>query len=202
MRTYTIEKTVYTFDELSADAQQNALEELSDINVGYEWWDSDYDDFKTIADIIGINIKNIYFSGFYSQGDGACFEGEYSYKKDSVKNIQKYAPLDTELHTIAKRLRDTQKSNFYSITATIKHSGHYSHEYCTNINVYINNPASDYEEDADEKIAEEIRDILRDFMRWIYNHLEKQYYFLTSKEAILETIEANEYEFDINGVLD
>ena len=38
-------------------------------------------------------------------------------------------------------------------------------------------------------------------MRWSYRLLEREYEYLTSDDAIKETIEANEYEFDENGNL-
>lgn len=49
MRTYTTEHTVYKFEELSEEAQQNALEKLYDINVDWSWWEYIYDDAKDIG---------------------------------------------------------------------------------------------------------------------------------------------------------
>jgi hypothetical protein len=75
----------------------------------------------------------IYFSGFSSQGDGACFEGTYRYKKGSVKAIKAHAPQDKELHRIAKGLQEAQRPTRYSITANIKHRGRYYHPGCMEI---------------------------------------------------------------------
>jgi hypothetical protein len=44
-----------------------------------------------------------------------------------------------------------------------------------------------------------LKDILRDYMRWIYRTLEKEYDYMTSEEAIKETIIANDYEFTKDG---
>ena len=41
--------TVYTFDELSDDAKQNAVENLYDLNIDYDWWESTYEDAKQIG---------------------------------------------------------------------------------------------------------------------------------------------------------
>jgi hypothetical protein len=195
--TITKKYTVCKFSELSEDARQEALEKLYDINVDFDWWDSDYDDFKAIGKILGIDIGNIYFSGFASQGDGACFEGNYRYNKGSSKAIREYAPQDKELHRIADSLRQIQRERFYKVTAHIKQSGHYSHKYCTEITV-SHSDTGDY---MDTETSEAITETLRDFMEWIYRQLNKQYDYLTSHEAIIETIEANDYNFFENGRL-
>lgn len=192
MRTITTE--VYKFEELDEETQERVIENNRDINVDYQWWDFIYDDVKKIGKILGINIKNIYFSRFYSQGDGACFEGSYSYAKESVKKIKEYAPLDEELHKIAKDLYLLQKNHFYRLSANVEHSGHYYHEFCTNITVYDD----DYYDISDDTI-EGMKEILRSFMQWIYSILEKECNYLTSDEAIKETIIANEYEFTEEG---
>ena len=38
----TIETVVYDFDELSDEAKQKAINNLSDINVDYGWWEFQY----------------------------------------------------------------------------------------------------------------------------------------------------------------
>ena len=42
---------------------------------------------------------------------------------------------------------------------------------------------------------------LRSFEHWALTLLRREYDYFTSEEAIIETIEANEYEFDENGNL-
>lgn len=44
----TIKINLYKFDELVVDAQQNAIEDNSLINVDYDWWNTTYDDAKSI----------------------------------------------------------------------------------------------------------------------------------------------------------
>lgn len=188
----TITKELYTFDELSDTAKQKALESLSDINTDYEWWN--YEDYTNIGKIFGIQIDKIYFSGFSSQGDGACFEGHYRYNKDAPKKIREYAPLDTRLHDIADTLQSIQKGQFYQLMSDTKHRGHYYHENCTETSVYRND-----NKDITREVEKQLIDTLKDFMKWIYRSLEKDYDHLTSEEAIKETIQLNEYEFYETG---
>jgi hypothetical protein len=134
----TIEKTIYTFDELSDDA-------------------------KECAKIIGIDIDNVYYSGFWSQGDGACFEGSYSYKKGSVAAIKAYAPKCTELHNIAKQLQDLEKRLFYREICQIEHSGRYYDKYSMVVHC------------SDHDLGSEFKSIFSDFANWIYKQLEREY---------------------------
>lgn len=191
----TIELTAYSFDELSKEAKEKAIERFQNINVEHDWYDFVFDDAKTIASLMGIDIKRIFFSGFWSQGDGACFEGDYSYKKDSVKAVKEYAPTDEKLHSIVERLSAIQKSNFYKLSARVEHSGYYYHSKCTTVHVYKD---GNYTSDENETILTEC---LRDMMDWIYSQLEKEYEWNTCESSIIEAIESNGYEFTIDGKL-
>lgn len=193
MRTKEIK--LYTFDELSEEAKEKAINTHRDWNVDYYWWDFVYDDAKDIASIIGIDIDNIWFSGFWSQGDGACFVGTYRYVPGSVKKIKDHAPHDTELHSIAKNLQITQSKAQYQLYASVR-KNHFRHEHENSVDVSIDH-GWDYE--FDESIARDLIDSLRDFMRWIYRRLEDEHRYLTSDEVVAETLVSNEVEFDENG---
>lgn len=195
-QTRTLSYKSLQFNELSDAAKEKALEWARDIdlNTGYDWWDSVFDDAKEVGKLMGITVDNIFFSGFASQGDGACFEGSYQYNKGGLKEVMSYAPQDEELHRIAVAFQETQKPAFYGLSARVKHRGHYYHKYETDIDVF--DATGDY---ASKEFTEAVTDLLRDFMEWIYRQLEKEYDYQTSDEALIETIEANEYEFFQDG---
>ncbi len=201
-RTYT----VYKFNELSEEQQKKVLDRYRDFNTdeNSDWYDSVYDDAKQVAELMGIDVDKIYFSGFWSQGDGACFEGRYSYKKGSLKAVKSYAPLDNELHRIAKELTAIQKQNFYKLEARIKHSGFYQHSNCTKF--YITKEGEYYFDSNDSYVRDNDKaalvPVIRDFMDWIYKQLEKEYEYLTSDEAIKESLIANDYDFTNEGRID
>ena len=187
------EKVVYRFEELEEDAKEKAREWYRNGTTDYEWYDTVFDEAKEIGRLMGIEISNIFFSGFYSQGDGACFEGSYAYAKGSVKKIKEYAPKDEKLHRIALALQKEQRKEFYEIEAKVKHRGHYQHEGCTEISVW--NGYSDVQ----AKTEEAIKEALRDYMCWIYRTLEREYEWLNSDEQVDEAIIVNEYEFEEDG---
>ena len=192
MRTIMVKKTLYQFHELPEDAKQYAIS-----TYWYEDWDYEgvFYDAKQIGKCMGIDIDDIYFRGFCSQGDGACFTGHYRYAKAGVKAVMEYAPQDKELHRIAKELQEVQRKCFYKLYATITQSGMYCHEGAMRFEIYsCDNNYTEIEEAG-------LKEALRDFARWIYKSLEEQYEYETSEEAVLEACEANGYEFDEKGNL-
>lgn len=192
----TIEIQLFKFDELSSEAQKTAIENVqSDENyLSYEWYDSVYEWATTAGKLMGVDVDKIYFSGFSSQGDGACFEGDYQYVKGSVKAIETEFPTNKELQNIAFKLYTLQRKNFYQLTALVNHSGYYYHEMCTRINVGTKEDTY-FSGDTED----ELKDILRDFMRWLYSSLEREYNFLMSDENIKEHLLCNDYQFLENG---
>lgn len=194
----TIETTVYQFDELSAPARDRALAKFREWESQDTHW-SEYteEDFRTIAGILGIDIDNVYWAGFWSQGDGASFTGRYRYNPGSAGAIRAHAPQDTELHRIADTLQDSQRRAFYAVSTEISQSGHYCHE--MTMRFESNNRYSDNR--LPDGPVETVEEALRDLARWFYRQLKSAYEWATSDETLSENIRLNEYEFDGNGTL-
>ncbi len=207
----TICTTVYRFEELSDGAKEKARDWYRALGPQDDWWDAVYEDFGRISEILGIEIKTtparligggtrgkpcIWFSGFWSQGDGACFEGHLSHARGASQKIRDYAPKDAALHAIADRLHAIQRRNFYQLAATASHRGRYSHEYCMSVDVTRNSPTwQPPTEDAEGIVTE----ALRDLARWLYRQLEAGYDHLTSDDAVEDAIVVNEYTFTEAG---
>lgn len=208
------ETLVYKFEELSDEAKEKARNWWRESGLDYEWWECTFEYVSEVADILGIDLRtrkvrlangdmrsgciNIEFSGFYSQGDGACFNGTYAYAKDSLKKITKTWPEEHDLQSIAKALQEVQRTANYELRATVSpgaRSNFYSHEMTRHIEVWHN---VDHDRLTDE-MEEGIKEALQDFMRWIYAKLKEEYNYLNSDEQVDEAILANGYEFDENG---
>ena len=197
-----IEKTIYQFSELSDKAKERARDWYRGCIESDEL--TDYDYWTAIADVLGIKFDQrkgsskpcVWWSGFASQCDGACFEGHYTYATGSRKAIREYAPRNTVLHGIADDLASIQRRYFYQIEAKITHNGHYYHSGMMDIDVY--SPTSEYFRSYPASF-DDIKQPLRDFADWIYKQLNAQNDYLNSDENIDECIEINEYEFDENG---
>ena len=202
-----LEREVFTYSELSESAQENAREWYRKCSAGDNFYaECVYEDASQIADLMGIDLcqtrtntgtykPTIYYSGFWSQGDGASYECQYKYKPGALKAVTAYAPKDTELHRIAKALQDIQKRYFYNLVANSRVIGNYCHSGCMRVSVeHSDDPYRDIS-DAEDDITQ----ALRDFADWIYSQLEKAYDWENSDEQIAETILCNEYEFTEYG---
>lgn len=225
----TVESTVYQFDKLDEHAKERAREwyrtasasDFDDFNAGVI-----IDDAANMADMFGLDIRQrrvtlmdkstrsepaVYYSGFWSQGDGASFIGRYAYKRGCVRAVESDAPSvwidrDTGVRTtcdtnarlgrIVRELTDVQRRNFYQLTAQItrSHGAHYAHEMTMSIDVERadERPVSDADADV-------VRDALRDFARWIYRGLESEYEYQNADAQVDENIRANDYEFTEDG---
>ncbi len=178
-----------------------------DAAVTDEWWNAVYEDFERICDILGVSLKTrpvrlmgggtrqkpcIWFSGFWSQGDGAAFEGYLSHAKGATASTRDYAPQDTTLHSFADRLQAIQRRNFYQLAAEASHRGRYFHEYTMSVDVSRVSPTGQPPTDDAEEVVTEI---FRDLARWLYRQLQAEYDHLSSNEAIEEGIAINAYTF-------
>lgn len=203
----TIKKSIFTFSELSDTAKEKAREWYrQDLPVDYG---SIFDDAANIADILGLDIRQtrketmngevyyaptVFFSGFWSQGDGACFEGRYSYKKGWKKTLKAFCN-DAEMLRIGQALQDLQKKHFYRLGASIKHKGRYCHEYSMSVDC-------EHFDDIYRDLAgveEEFKEVFADFARWIYENLRDAYEYANSNDAVDEALIVGEFEFYENG---
>lgn len=200
-----IETKVYTFDELSDAAKEQAREWYRGHGFDYEWWDGVYEQAEQAARILGIEFDRhktnnqkatgaprIFFSGFYHQGQGSAFDGSYRYAKGAAKAIRAEFSTDKALHRIADDLQAVQARAFYALRATISSSRD------TSISVTAEDTRHNYGWCADE-FERELRDILGAFNDWIFDSLRAEYEYLCSDESIDESLRANEYEFTEEG---
>lgn len=189
-----ISTTVYQYEELTPEAQEKARDWYRNASEGDNFYsECVIEDATTIGAIMGITIDNVYWSGFWSQGDGACFIGSYRYAKGAPKSVKAFAPKDKELHRIAEALQSLQRKNFYSLTARMVHRGYYQHSGCMSVDV---------EDSRDQYRAtpeDDLTQLMRDFADWIYKQLESAYESDNSDESVSENIRCNEYTFTKSG---
>lgn len=193
------------FDALPQPLKDLILDKYRDWNVEHiDWWDCVYNDFKSEMEAIGIEVDNIYFRGFWSQGDGACFEGCVRDWRLFLPSLGYNCPALIELAV-----------NHFSFS--VEHSGHYYHENCTSFGNNLPLPDHDedrwfadnylpYEQDSVQEAAamallnqylagsfeDEFTEAFKNHMRELYKQLEAEYEHLTSDEAVLDALEAND----------
>ena len=198
---------VYQFDELDEKAKERAREWYRQGNWDDSFWsECTIEDAKEFGRYMGIDIDNIYFSGFWSQGDGACFDGTWRASDVKVDKLKEYAPQDKELHRIVDGLAELAKE-YPDGYFTVKQRGYYLHSGCTSFDVEL---LCEQEEESEYgspeykallvKLGEDtLIELARDYMNWIYRTLEKEWDYQNADEQVDESIRINEYEFFQDG---
>lgn len=187
MRTETTTRTLYKFEELSDDAQQRAIEKLWNLNVDHDWCECSYETITSAARCLGIDCT---VSGYdLGQRQSIGLRGVYEYRKGWRAALAHDFGGDTlaALVKIGEELQSAQRRAFYRASidlSPVRHGTAYT--------VYSTFGAY---------VTDDLTDALRSFEHWAWCLLRDEYEYLASEEAIKETIEANEYEFDENGNL-
>ena len=220
MTTEVEEKTVFKFTELSDSAKESAIERYA--MPDYDWWDDTIDDYKSDPDVKakGYDIDEIYFSGFSSQGDGACWKGRVFLKPWITTHM--VAPEDAVKREILLALIE---EGWISSSAKITTAGRYSHSYTMSID-----DIPQYTEDNDgdgllaieglfkdarvgdlfdaiggqaaiDALEADILSACRELADTIYSDLESEHDGYFEEDAFADTAAVNEWEFDENGVL-
>ena len=192
----TVETKVYTFNELSDEAKQVAINNHREINAYDGWWEPIYEGLHDRAEQAGFEVQDIYFSGFWSQGDGAMFT--YSGFNDGMlKSFVEQLDLSDADKVVILSQADTCGKGI--------HRGHYYHEQsCDHYNTLDStNPDWEYATDLisqhDDAFDKYVIRTYKDLCRELYRDLEKYYEELTSDEAVEDMLINNEYEFTENG---
>lgn len=204
------------YDELSDAAKQKAREWYAEGNQQDEWWDCIYDDAVICLGFLGFDatetentrlgtkiVPAINFSGFCSQGDGACFQADWKASRVNMAGLVAHAPLDETLARLCSQL-SVIALQYPDMTAGISTSGNYSHSGTMGISdTQFNDEEDTYDWTNEMHTAEaDLLVIAREAADWIYERLDKENDYMNSDEYLEEGIEANEYEFDEDGSIE
>ncbi len=171
MKTKTI--NLYSFSELSESAKEKAIQNLSDINVDFEWWDFAYED----AENIGLKITE------FDLDRNRHANGEFTLSANEVA-VNIFRDHGTDCGTYK--------------TATV-----FMNEWQPIFDNYTQEGNEKYEsKESEDKLLELEDEFLKSILEDYSIMLQKDYEYLISKESIIETIEANEYTFTENGKLE
>ena len=180
-----VQITLFTFDELPEESQQKLIN-------GFR---QDYDpDYSHIYDAFILEMSEQYgaclsqddieWSGFWSQGDGACFTCDFD--EEVILPILKEQSLTEHqiqyLEGLGVEVQSAQSSrcgpsNFYSHENTVT----------GNLSFYV---PSGKEIDAEiaGALEEALTEIIRESCKDLYRKLEEEYDCATSDDAIIEEI--------------
>lgn len=206
-----ISTTIYTLDELSGSAREQARAWYREHALNDDWYQNVFDEFCGTCNILDVEInmyrvpllsggsrqhRCIWFSGFCHQGEGACFEGDYAYQPQAVYRIREHYPEDADLHRIADLLQAIQLHNSGQLHATIRHHGQHIHENCMAVTVEHHSPSGqDMTTDSEAAVTEAMRLLAR----WLYDWLESEYSWQTSPAIVDDDIIDAKYTFTASG---
>ena len=201
------QETVTETPRVYTKKEEALIERHRDMNIDHNWWTGVRDQVKEELAAIGFTMNEMYFSGFWSQGDGACFVGTMS---DWGKFCEGVPTFVEAFPYLSEYLKD-EGANY-----VIEHRGHYQHENCTTHDYSseleygldmvededeITDPAAQMRHALYKKaLVEEpgmeawLTERFRDKMKDLYRRLEAEYDYLTSDDVVWESIEANELD--------
>lgn len=205
------EDTLYKYEELSDKAKEKAIEVHSEFAADYGWWECTYEDIVRVGSILGIDIDdrpfktmggtirtepNIYFT--LDRGRGISFNAWYHQRDDIDIKIKEYAGIDKVLHGIADDLIEAQRLCLNTANARITQVGRDN-----GIHINVEFDVDNYDTSSflakEEDIVEKIESAIKEFADWAIDSLQTEYDYLTSREAIEESLIANECEFYESG---
>lgn len=192
----TSEYTTIKYADLSPKQQEKVLRIYQEKYLeSYEYANFILENNREELEELGFFNVKIYYSGFYSQGDGACFTGDIN--------------IATYLNSIAKGDGFTELKEIdpdYLGEFNIYQFGQYYHHK----SVYVQ--VDDYMDRQDltnqqyvelEKLRLDCTSYVRERSQLIYKQLEKSYEYYSSEEGLLEFIESHGVEFFVhkNGTI-
>lgn len=170
-------------------------------NVEHDWWDYIYEDFVEYVEEKGISTttNDMNFSGFWSQGDGACYAG--TIHSSDMKRFM-------DAHDLSEQYESAYFfAQLEQLYVTINRTGsHYCHSHTMRVSL-VDDFADDFGEGSlrsevyqvmekdfvtnFDSLEKHIEEICRGYADELYKRLEDEYDYLTSDEVVIEALEAN-----------
>ena len=154
-----------------------------EIYVPEYWADSTIEYFCDSLYMLGIDIdkdKDVRYSGFWSQGDGASFKGIVNFSNCNIGQFEKCYPTDEAMLELAKRW-ESVAAQLQEVELRLCFTGHrYCHE-----NTMVDDAwyAEDDQGSKMDELRGEVISILRGFARQLYKQLEAEYEFQLAYET-------------------
>lgn len=205
MRTVTTTTNVYQFEELSSDAQEFALDKYRDwMTDDPYWYTCVTEDWKDKLTDLGVEKPEIYFTGFWNQGDGAVFE---------CKDIDLIKLMDSlGLQDKYRYVYDHVLDDVLAVSVGIhRTSTYHDHENTALFDLDFEHMNDDFESDEEyievetmiistlSQLRIELEQWRLDTCKEIYDDLRQEFEMLQSDDVLKEIFIENEYEFTEDG---
>lgn len=171
--------TVYSFDELSDEAKQKAIEteRHNELRLNYNWWDGVFDNFREQFKEIGIDNADFEFS-----------LGDYA----------KLTKGEIDMEKIIPKLRFKLEEYIKDYTSACIINGDATFDF----DDYKEHPCIyDYYEKVVEQLEKGLNDKIEELNKKLYKALQEEYEYLQSDDVIAEEFINNESLFYEDGTL-
>lgn len=203
---------------LPPEVRDEFLDKHRDRNVDHDWWDGVYEQFSKKMTEAGIELDlravrlgngktrydpAVYFSGFSSQGDGACFEGRVG---DWPKILADLAAQNKGLQCFAD-IYDASMDLIFSCShhGNYYHSSSIKYDYVFEVSNYWDKETDHLRHLAYQALLNECEskvgvlwvaliEVFRDYMDQLYKDLEEEHDYLTSDEVLVEGLDMDDVE--------
>ena len=191
---------VYSFDELSSEAREKACQQVGNSMTDNAWWyDGTFDLFVKRCKDYGmtIDVEDIQFTGFGSQGDGASFTCD---------------DIDVEklLQSLGIKMSDGLKEKVldYIEVNIIRTSYRVYHERTVHVQILLEDALEEEEEgiiqyihDITDTLEFKLENLKDDLCQQLYNDLRQEYDYFHSAEYVDEVAYENNMLFLANGLV-
>ena len=194
------------YKDLSDSAKECAYKNFQEYHGG-EGFDFQVEaileDFRDLIETKGIYEPVFGYSGFHSQGDGACFTGNINLK-DFLEAHILIREAHPELYIAVIPFDGEEPAcRYYDINLTNQSNGsHYRHEYTVHLGTWDfevtgagwgGGKDNQYYEKLFVDAEKDIEETCRAYMRQLYRTLEEEYTYSSSKESFLEQVEHQDF---------
>jgi hypothetical protein len=173
--------------------KEKLIARYRNINVDTDWWDVVYDNFIEYCLDKGIHVeaKEISFSGFWSQGDGATFSGFVNTKGIHKLVDMKYYPMTAKLIEEGGSVSfvwtpSGHGYNFPTIGPKMDSFEAVIGDDHPLVEVWDQALDGEY-----EMLHEFVQEEVNELCSYLYGKLREEYEYLISDEVVWESIETN-----------
>ena len=207
------------YAELNDDVKERLRQNHAEHAAYDSWWDCTKEQYKEGGTERGFDIDDMYFSGFWSQGDGASWTGQIGIKQFLTYHLKPSNPQFAQYTVLGELVSDrgiADKWIYPRVKVTT--SGQYSHQYSMDVAEVEVEECEDDDTVAEgplaganvgELILQVINPALDDLNTWMqdeardyageyYKALEADYEYITGEASLIERDE----EYTEDGEID
>ena len=181
--------------------KEELIEKYRDANTEYNWWENTYECFKEALENEGIEVEETSFDGFYHQrsyADFSCKVIDVSRFMEKNSMVEAY-PMTYKLAgfggvSISKSGRDRHRNTYLFVDITEWQDCFPDKDMDEDMRAYYIDLYQAHTNIEFGSFEQSVEDALKEHSSNLYIALQDEYEYLSSDEAVWETIRSNEWD--------